>query len=326
MRVGHVLISAVTVLGVVAGSLADECDPNDPTLLKPDLVAEPPSHVHVVEHFGHRFVFFSTTVGNVGQGPLILEGKTVDDPNNPTGPQVTEADQIINRTDGTTCTHLAGYFTFHPEHHHWHFDDFADYQVRKGDVEHTDDPLTGEVVAQAEKVSFCLIDVKKLHGYHTPITIASNCLVQDGIQGIDVGYADVYDSVLPGQFIDLDADPTHPLPGGNYFLVNTANPRGAILEVNDSLEANSGVVSISVPPPPGQRRSPRTVRTVNAPRPPLPLPSSHQTPNTPGQPHTTVPSFPQPSRPSHPLHPAHRSAPLHPAHPAPPLHPSHPTS
>lgn len=314
MRIGYLLIAVLLPFACGAGVFADECDPNDPTLLKPDLVAQPPSHVQVLTHYGHRIVVFSTTIGNVGQGPLVLQGQTVEDPNNPSG-QVTQAMQIINRADGTTCTHLAGYFEFHPSHHHWHFDDFADYQIRK------DDPFTGEVMAQAQKVSFCLIDVKKLHGFHTPITIASNCLVQDGIQGIDVGYADVYDSFLPGQFIDLDADPAHPVPAGDYFLVNTANPRGVILEVNDNLDANSGIVSVSVPPPPGQRRTVHTRSgSVHAPRPPLPLPSSHQTPNTPDQPHVTLPSFPHPARPSHPVHPAH------PAHRSLSLHPSHPTS
>ncbi len=311
MRFAQLVVCALMSFGLVAAGRADDCDPNDPRLLKPDLVAERPTHVQVTEQFGHRIVQFSTTIGNVGQGPLVLEGQTVDDPNNPTGPQVTQASQTVNRTDGTTCTHLAGYFVYHPSHHHWHFDDFADYQIRK------DDPFTGELMAQAQKVSFCLMDVKRLPGFHTPITIASNCLVQDGIQGIDVGYADVYDSFLPGQSIDLDADPANPVPAGDYFLVNTANPMGVILEVNDSLEANSGIISISVPPPPGQHRvASASPRTVNRPRPPLPLPASHQTQNMPGQPHDSVSSYPQRVRHPSALHPTHHVLPLHPSHTA----------
>lgn len=285
MRCWGAVILSVTCLAISAGAQAADCDANDPTLLKPDLIAEPPTHVRVLSRLGHRVVIFSTTIGNVGKGPMILQGQTVDDPNG--GGQVTQATQKIMRTDGSSCDHLAGFFEFHPSHHHWHFDDFADYELRK------DDPYTGAVVAKAEKVSFCLIDVARIRGYHTPITIAANCLVQDGTQGIDVGYADVYDSFLPGQLIDLDADPANPIPAGNYFLVNTVNPAKAIWEINDDAVANSGVVSVRIPPAPGQNSSaPR--HPPHSPRPPLPLPSSHQLHNTPRQPHDHTPSFPQP--------------------------------
>jgi len=302
------VIGVLLLAGVARYASAADCDPNDPTLLKPDLVAEQPTHVRVLQRYGHRVVIFSTTIGNVGQGPLVIQGKTVDDPNwqtddpgNPGGSSVTQATQIINRSDGTTCTHLAGFMVFHPTHHHWHFNDFADYVMRK------DDPFTGEVVAEAQKISFCLIDVEQLRGFNTPITVASNCLLQEGIQGIDVGFADVYDSFLPGQLIDLDADPNNPVPGGNYYLVNTANPRDVIIETDDNIEDNSGVVTVSVPAPRGGSSAPpATSKTTHSPRPPDPLPSSHQVHNAPGQPHTNVPSFPHGAATAHAPHQPHQ--------------------
>ena len=176
MKLSRLLIVALLALAFANLTLADECDPNDPSLLKPDLVTEKPSRVRVLRHLGHRVVIFSTTIGNVGKGPLVLHGQTVTDI---TGKQVTQANQEIRRADGTSCTHFAGFFQFHPTHHHWHFGDFSDYQLRK------DDPFTGPIVAQSAKVSFCLINVQQLRGFSGPITIASNCLDQNGIQGID---------------------------------------------------------------------------------------------------------------------------------------------
>ena len=272
------------VLGRV--TLADTCDPNDPTLLKPDLVVLPMTKVRVLQRGGHRVVIFTTSVGNIGQGPMILQGHTIDGPNGP----VTQATQVISRSDGTTCTHVAGDFEFHPAHHHWHFDDFASYQLRK------DDPFTGPIVAESTKVSFCLIDVMQMRGFNDPVTIHADCLNQEGMQGIDVGFADVYDSFLPGQDIDLDADPNNPVPGGNYFLVNVANPDGLIWEVNDDLQANAAVASVSVPDP---------VRGLPSQPPPSQSPPSSATPTaTPTNPPAPQPT-PRPGPHQHPPHAPH---------------------
>lgn len=230
-------------LGLFLGSFhlpafAEPCDPNDPRLLKPDLKALPPVRARVVERQGVRRLYFTTKIANVGQGPLIVEGKTVNTPGGP----VTKATQILRRTDGTTCTHDAGTFEFHKSHNHFHVNDFAEYQLRK------DDPYTGPIVARAAKVSFCLIDIEPLRAPFPQRQVFANCGVQEGVQGISPGWADVYDDFYPDQLIELDLCRTDGgVPPGQYYLLNVANPDRVLLEESDDLVSNAGVISITVP-------------------------------------------------------------------------------
>ncbi len=254
MRLKYVLILATLPVFLAGTANAEECDPNDPTLLKPDLFSLAPSRIRVAEQNGHRMVFFTTTIGNKGDGPLILHGKNVQGPSAPE----TQAIQEILRSDGTSCTRVGGLFEVHSSHRHFHFEDFSDYLLRK------DDPFTGEIVARSSKVSFCLLDILRLPGYRTYPTVPNDCLNAEGTQGISVGFADVYDSLLPGQFIDLDANGF--LPAGNYFLVNVVNPDKLIWETNDDPQENAGFVSVGI----GTHAAPRQRPPggVHLPRPP----------------------------------------------------------
>ena len=307
MHMRNLCIATMLLLGTVAGGQAQDlppCDPNDTTLLEPDMIGITPTNIRLVQRYNHRLLYFSSRYGNTGQGPLILHGHTVQGPD---GGQVTQATQEIWRSDGSSCGHVAGFFVYHPTHRHFHFQDFAAYQLRK------DDPYTGEVMVQAAKVSFCLIDLERLPGYNNNPQLVNDCLNAEGTEGISVGFADVYDSFLPGQFIDLDADPDHPVPGGSYYLVNVVNPKGLVWE-NDP-NNNVGIASVNVPapapthtrstvnppaaPPPPQvqtggdnsppappvqetvdpstvRRQPHTPHTPRAPRPPLPINTAHR--------------------------------------------------
>jgi hypothetical protein len=303
----HGLAFAV-LLVVAAQTRAELCDPADPTLLKPDLVALAPRHVRVLDWNIGRRVFFTTAIGNVGDGALVVRGETVRGADGP----FTRAWQQIKRVDGTTCEVAAGEFELHIAHAHWHLRDFADYLLRK------DDPFTGEIVAKSEKVSFCLLDIERLLGFSTPRTVLGSCSSQTATQGISVGFADVYESLLPGQFIDLDADPEHPVPEGDYYLVNVANPAKVLWEVNDDPEANSGVVSVHVPashlaPPPSASPSPtaspqptparpkvrRPARPTRLPRPSL-TPSASASPSAIPTPPAHVQRPPRQPRPAGP--------------------------
>ncbi len=227
-----------SVGAVRSTALAEPCDPNDPRLLRPDLQALPPLRARVVERQGVRRLYFTTKIANLGRGPLIVQGKTEQTPSGP----VTRATQIVRRSDGTECTHDAGTFEFHKSHNHFHVNDFAEYQLRR------DDPFTGPIVARAAKVSFCLIDIEPLRAPFPQRQVFANCGVQEGVQGISPGWADVYDDFYPEQFIELDLCRTDGgVPPGQYFLVNVANPNRILLEERDDLQSNAGVVSISVP-------------------------------------------------------------------------------
>jgi lysyl oxidase len=278
---------ALLSLPLARYALADDCDVNDPTLLKPDLVALPPADAFVIPTSAGRALEFTTSIGNVGDGPLMLRGQTIQTPD---GVQ-TLAIQEIQRSDGTSCTHEAGVFVYHPEHSHWHFENFSDYQLRK------DDPFTGEIVRRASKISFCLLDVMRLPGYFTSTQFRNSCASPTGTEGISVGYADVYEAYLPGQQIDLDVD-GDTLPPGDYFLVNVANPQGLIIEKNDDLQANSGVVSISIGVSNSRRQGAVTVHQPL--EPPVPIhPKLSSTP--PPDPASAPPKKPmKPKKPSKP--------------------------
>ncbi len=282
MRLKNLVIAALLPLTVATHAVADECDPNDPGLLKPDLAMQPPRSVRITQRGGHRILAFSTVVGNVGDGPMILHGHTVTGPNG----SVTQASQEIFKQDGTSCTQTAGFFVYHPTHRHFHFADFSNYEVRK------DDPFTGEVVAASDKVSFCLLDILRLPGFHTFPQLIPDCLNPEGQEGISVGWADVYDSFLPGQQIDLDTDPTHPIAAGNYFLVLTVNPQKRLWEKDPDGANNIRAVSVKVPPLKGPLAhhvgsgGPRPPHSPRSPRPPMPVTQRHSRgPGTPHSPH-----------------------------------------
>lgn len=261
-------------------AFAQPCDPADPALVKPDLKAAEPLRARVVQRNGARRLYFTTKIENRGPGPLIVEGKTVSTPFGP----VTEATQILWRQDGSTCRRPAGTFEFHASHNHFHLNDFAEYQLRRGN------PLTGEVVARASKVSFCLLDIEPIRGMGGRRQVFGQCGTQEGIQGLSSGWADVYDDFYPEQLIELDSCRTDGgVPPGQYWLVNVADPDDVLLEDREDYASNAGWVSVNIP-----------ARVGNAPVPsgpncgstdPTPVPTAPRPPGGPTAiPPTAVPT------------------------------------
>jgi len=225
-------------LGLPPHPTLPECDHTDPTLILPDLVPEVPSAVQTISRGTYREMDFTSSIGNIGPGPLILEGITVSDASG----VHTAAYQHINRTDGSQCAHTAGLFVYHPQHAHWHFDRFIGYELR------SDDPYTGPLATVGEKMSFCLLDIQSVKGFN-PLqyprqVMTQTCNSAEGIVGISVGWEDVYERFLPGQNINLDIDSDHQVPVGAYFLVNHVNPDGRIWEAN--LDNNTSFASVKV--------------------------------------------------------------------------------
>jgi hypothetical protein len=270
-----------------------ECDPSDPTLLKPDLVPETPSDVRTLSRSYFREIDFTTSVGNIGRGPLILEGITVS---NADGVR-TAAYQRINRTAGSQCAHTAGLFVYHSQHRHWHFDRFVGYELRR------DDPLTGELVGGGEKMSFCLLDIRSVRGFNPlqfPRTVLTQtCNRAEGIYGISVGWEDVYEHFLPGQSINLDPDAEHQVPEGSYFVTIKVNPDGRIWESNTDNNTSFTSVGVQIAPPvlaatplstptPGPAKNPQLphlrpgrMRPTRVPRAPQPAAAATPTPTRP---------------------------------------------
>lgn len=157
----------------------------------------------------------TSAVANIGSGPLELRGGEIHG-------DLQDVYQRIYESDGSFTDVLAGVFRYHSEHGHIHFEEFAEFRLREvlpgGEV--------GAVVATGEKVSFCLLDVQR---YGTLGPASPYYLSCDQLQGISVGWADVYHRGLPGQSIEITN-----VPDGDYWLEVEVDPGNRLLESDET--------------------------------------------------------------------------------------------
>jgi hypothetical protein len=203
--------------------------------LLPDLQALEAEGLFVDEGGGVRELRLTTTVANTGAGALEIYpvgGGDCDGDGNPNNDRV--ANQRVYRdadgngfftrlADTDSATYQVGCMIFHAAHNHWHFEDFAEYELRA--------IPTGQVIAATVKVSFCVIDTfpfdPGLPGY--PDTEYYDSCDQDDTEGLSVGWSDTYDSSLAGQEIDIQG-----VPDGYYCLAVTGDPSDILRESDES--------------------------------------------------------------------------------------------
>jgi hypothetical protein len=106
-------------------------------------------------------------------------------------------------------------FEFAPCHNHYHFRDFATYQLLDA---------SSRQVAIGLKVGFCLEDIRRWDS-NAPPTDFYTC----DFQGIQAGWVDVYVSSLPCQWIDLAG-----VPAGVYTLRVQVDPANHLTELNET--------------------------------------------------------------------------------------------
>lgn len=167
---------------------------------------------------------FSTIIANRGAYPLDL----LVDPT--TDPFRAEAQQCIGWSK-RICTErrTAGDFIWHPEHNHWHFEDFTLYELRKLDRKGRPVITKKGLISSSGKVSFCLMDSLRDDG-RSPLETPSFYILCTGVnQGISPGWADAYESHLPGQELSISG-----VPDGQYALMFTADPDGRLDESDQS--------------------------------------------------------------------------------------------
>ena len=110
---------------------------------------------------------------------------------------------------------MIGCFIFHPQHNHWHFEEFERYELRR--------IKSGKVLASSEKVSFCLLDTGTFGSFPgTPGPHYGPCN-EDVTMGLSVGWYDIYQSNLFGQELDVRG-----IPAGRYCLAMAADPADRI--------------------------------------------------------------------------------------------------
>ena len=183
---------------------------------------------------GRTLLRLTTAMGNRGTGPMELNGGTIL----PDGTQ--EVFQRINLEGGGSTSRLAGTFSYHPEHEHIHFDGFAAYRLRNvgpGDS-------VGPVVAQGDKVSYCLLDSVRFSGGlagSPPFSVYYSC---EQKQGISVGWADLYTKDLANQWIDITN-----VADGRYWLEVEVDPDNRLLESDETNNTLVVPIDLRKPPP-----------------------------------------------------------------------------
>ena len=163
--------------------------------LLPNLVTRPIVDVHIEKGVDTKLMRFSTIVGNRGPGPAELFPDVPDtsdcdgdgDPDNDRiASQRSFKDSNGNGTfergiDVGFSTKEIGCFIFHPQHHHWHFEEFERYELRR--------IKSGKVLASSEKVSFCLLDTGTFGSFPgTPGPYYGPCN-EDVTMGLSVGWS-----------------------------------------------------------------------------------------------------------------------------------------
>ena len=176
---------------------------------------------------GRTLLRLSSAVQSMGQGPMELSGGPV----NPDGTQ--QVYQRVFSSDGSSKLYLCGNFIYHPQHNHVHFEDFTNYNLRQRTppIEGASEEGEGAAVAvgASEKVSFCLLDsVQFSTSLPGAALTAQYVTCTNTRQGISIGWADLYDKSLFGQWIDItDA------PSGKYWLEVIVDPDNHIAESNE---------------------------------------------------------------------------------------------
>lgn len=228
-RIAALAISSLSVASAVAGQE-----------LRPNLRALPPSSLSVVSNAdtGNPELRFGATSWNSGSGPLELVAGSAAQAGQ-------DVYQRVRTQSGGFIDHLAGTFVYHPDHSHFHFQEYALYTLKPVDA-------PGASQRQSYKTSFCVMDTTKvdvrLPGAPKRAVYAT---CNASVQGMSVGWGDTYGPHLAGQAIDLTGN-----SDGLYELTVAFDPAGQLLETNDTDNTACVLIQIGV--------TNRTVQTLGA--------------------------------------------------------------
>ena len=224
------LVGALTIVAAAFGARASGGGTKSLVHLYPDLRTVVPTHLNLVNAHQQEILRFSNGIANTGGGPWALRPH----PALGTAPTVTAMQEIRSNGSYYKCGEqpkqvtecydvLAEYptsvFAYHETHNHWHIDDVAVFEVRKGSP-------TGPIVGNNRiKTTFCLIDWYKLDDNSpTKERVFFDCYTS--YQGISVGWVDQYHQSTDGQQVNLTGIPD----ADDYYLVSTTNADRVFLE------------------------------------------------------------------------------------------------
>ncbi len=216
---------------------------------KPDLRSLPAWDISITDGedgdvAGKDYLAFSANVWNAGPAPLVVDGFRKP------GAELMDSYQYYYDAKGKQVGYSpAGTMEWDPRvgHEHWHFTDFASYQLLSADQ-------TRRV--RSGKEAFCLANTDAVdytvknanwHPYNTDLSTA--CGSQNAIsvrEVLDVGSGDTYTQYRPGQSFDITD-----LPNGTYYIKVIANPAKRLQET--SLKNNVSLRKVILGGTPGAR-------------------------------------------------------------------------
>ena len=222
-----------------AALVPDTTDP--PAEGLPDLVALPAWSIQTYSRRGIDLLAFGATEWNAGPGILDVEGFRERNEARMDAYQYFIVDgEAVGRAP-------AGGMEFHPEHHHWHFEQFTEYSL-----------IGDDGVQVSGKQSWCLVNTDALDltlpGANWLAAWSGDLFTQCGSPSaiwirevLDVGWGDSYGQYLPGQAFDITE-----VPNGRYVIRVEVNPDHLLLEASMDNNVQDRVIRLRGKP--GNRR------------------------------------------------------------------------
>jgi hypothetical protein len=224
------MVRALVVRGLAAMATLALASPTTAQELLPNLRALPPSNLSIVTNAstGNPELRLAATSWNSGAGPLeLIPGAA--------GQAGQDVYQRIYLKGGGSTQRLAGTFIWHPDHNHFHFQEYALYTLRPVNA-------PGASQRQSYKTSFCVMDTtevdSRMRGAPNERVYATCNAV---VQGMSVGWGDTYGANLAGQAIELTGN-----PDGLYELTVAFDPANHLEEISDADNTACVLLQISV--------------------------------------------------------------------------------
>jgi len=209
----------------------------------PDLKTQPPSGLRydqvTVNGVLQWVIRFDNTAWNAGTGPLHLVPVNSGDR--------TTVWQYVYAGDTASGEpverHNVGESEFHPSHNHWHFQDFAKYELyTRSDW----DRRTGQKRGEGSKTTFCIIDTTRVSG---ALPARYTDCAQTSVTGLTVGWGDTYGANLADQWVVVGQSK---LADGEYVLRSVVDPLNKLYESankngpSEATDANQALRAFSV--------------------------------------------------------------------------------
>ena len=171
------------------------------------------------------YVNFGATVWNAGTSPLLVDGFR-----RPNADLMDAYQYFFDAKGNQVGSAQAGTMEWDPRagHHHWHFTDFAQYNLLRADQ---------KLAVRSGKEAFCLANTDavdytvpnaKWRPNNTDLDSACGEKTALGVREVlDIGNGDTYTQERPGQSFDVTG-----LPNGTYHIQVKANPAGKLAELS----------------------------------------------------------------------------------------------